>query len=127
LFGAFFDTTYAYRFGPPAHDVTVARLKRGDATLAEAFHFPQGRTRAFHDATIECSVVEDGNNWFLDLSTSVLAQSVSIDAEGWRATENWFHLAPGETKRVALLPRHDSEGKPSGEIRIAGSARTVWF
>ncbi len=127
LFGAFFDTTYAYRFGPPAHDVTVARLKRGDATLAEAFHFPQGRTRAFHNATIECSVVEDGNNWFLDLSTSVLAQSVSIDAEGWRATENWFHLAPGETKRVALLPRHDSEGKPSGEIRIAGSARTVWF
>lgn len=127
LFGAFFDTTYAYRFGPPAHDVTVARLKRSEATIAEAFHFPQGRTKAFHDATIECSVVEESGNWFLDLSTAVLAQSVSIDAEGWRATENWFHLAPGETKRVALLPRHGGEGKPSGEIRIAGSSRTVWF
>ncbi len=44
LFGAFFDTTYAFRFGPPSHDVTVARLRSADGLLAEAFHFPLGRS-----------------------------------------------------------------------------------
>lgn len=37
LFGAFFDTTYAFRFGPPAHDASVARLRSlaDGAILAE--------------------------------------------------------------------------------------------
>lgn len=127
LFGAFFDVTYAYRFGPPAHDVTVARLKRNDITVAEAFHFPLGRTKAFHDAAIETLPVEENGNWFLDLKTPVLAQSVSINAGDWRAADNWFHLAPSATKRVALIPRHETPEKPTGEIRIAGSSRIVWF
>ncbi|MHC5233110.1 glycoside hydrolase family 2 protein [Brucella sp. LJL56] len=127
LFGAFFDVTYAYRFGPAAHDVTVARLKRNDVTVAEAFHFPLGRTKAFHDAAVEAVPVEKNGNWFLDLKTPVLAQSVSIDAGDWRAAENWFHLAPNETKRIALIPRKDAQEKPTGEIRIAGSSRIVWF
>jgi len=127
LFGAFFDITYAYRFGPPAHDVTVARLKRNDITIAEAFHFPLGRTKAFHDAAVEAVIVEENGNWFLDLTAPVLAQSVSIDAGDWRAAENWFHLAPNATKRVALIPRHETPQKPTGEIRIAGSSRIVWF
>ena len=47
LWGAFYDTAYAYRFGPPSHDVTVATLARGDGTvIAQAFHFPQGRGHA---------------------------------------------------------------------------------
>ena len=127
LFGAFFDITYAYRFGPPAHDVTVARLKRNDITIAEAFHFPLGRTKAFHDAAVEAVIVEENGNWFLDLTAPILAQSVSIDAGDWRAAENWFHLAPNATKRVALIPRHETPQKPTGEIRIAGSSRIVWF
>ncbi|WP_273792414.1 glycosyl hydrolase 2 galactose-binding domain-containing protein [Brucella anthropi] len=127
LFGAFFDVTYAYRFGPPAHDVTIARLKRNDTTIAEAFHFPLGRKTAFHDAAIEVIPVEENGNWFLELKTPVLAQSVSIDAGNWRAAENWFHLAPNVTKRIALIPGQAAPGKPSGEIRIAGSSRIVWF
>ncbi|WP_371823842.1 glycoside hydrolase family 2 protein [Phyllobacterium sp. 628] len=131
VFGAFFDTTYAYRFGPPSHDVTIARLKEAGTgrLLAEAFHFPQGRTRAFHDAVIEPTLTEADGHWLLDLATPVVAQSVHVDVEGYRPDDNWFHLAPGETKRVRLVPHPGIEGspRPSGEIRIAGSSRVVWF
>ncbi|MBB4575280.1 glycoside hydrolase family 2 protein [Rhizobium lentis] len=129
LFGAFFDTTYAFRFGPPAHDVSVARLRSlADGTvLAESFHFPLGRGKALHDAGIEASVGKVGDDWFLDLRTDRLAQSVHIDVEGYRADDDWFHLAPGGVRRVKLhaLSGTESDLPPAGEIRSLGSSHRV--
>ncbi len=112
LFGAFFDTTYAFRFGPPSHDVTVARLrslvsdpKIPGAIQAEAFHFPLGRARAFHAPGIVAAVVFEDGAWFVDLDCERFAQSVHIEAEGFRAEDDWFHLAPGSPRRVKLIPR----------------------
>ncbi|MFK0164782.1 glycoside hydrolase family 2 protein [Rhizobium sp. NPDC090279] len=128
LFGAFFDTTYAFRFGPPSHDVTVARLTASatGAVIAQAFYFPLGRTKAFHDAEITASVVQDGEDWFLDLSTDRLAQSVQIDLEAYRADDDWFHLAPGN-RRLRLYRREGvpADVIPSGQIRSIGSRRIV--
>ncbi len=119
LFGAFFDTGYAFRFGPPSHDVTVARLRSaaGDV-LAEAFHFPLGRTRAFHAAEIEARLGADAGGWFVDLSTDRLAQSVHIEAEGYRAEDDWFHLAPGVKRQVRLIARGDDTGGKAPSVRI---------
>ncbi|MDI7861817.1 glycoside hydrolase family 2 protein [Rhizobiaceae bacterium n13] len=125
LFGAFFDTNYAFRFGPPSHDVVVARLchRETGASLAEAFHFPLGRTAAFHDATLEVQLVSDNNAWAIELSTDRLAQSVHIDVEGYRPSDDWFHLAPATTRRILLHPRADTPSgrRPEGEI-VAASA-----
>jgi beta-mannosidase len=128
LFGAFFDTTYAFRFGPPSHDVTVARLTvpSTGTVIAQAFYFPLGRTKAFHDAEITASAVQDGEDWFLDLSTDRLAQSVQIDLEAYRAEDDWFHLAPG-SRRLRLYRREGvpADVIPSGQIRAIGSRRIV--
>ena len=128
LFGAFFDTTYAFRFGPPSHDVTVARLTASatGAVIAQAFYFPLGRTKAFHDAEITASVLQEGEDWYLDLASDRLVQSVQIDLEAYRAEDDWFHLAPG-SRRLRL---HRREGVPadvipSGQIRAIGSRRVV--
>ena len=44
IFEHFLDTAYAYRFGEPSHDVTVATLTDASgAMISEAFHFPLGR------------------------------------------------------------------------------------
>lgn len=131
LFGAFFDTTYAFRFGPPAHDASVARLRSlaDGVVLAESFHFPCGRGKALHDATIEASLAKDGDDWVVDLRSDRLAQSVHIDVGGYWPDDDWFHLAPGALRRVRLhpLPGTESDAPPTGEIRNLGSSRRVGF
>ncbi|MEB2845119.1 glycosyl hydrolase 2 galactose-binding domain-containing protein [Endobacterium cereale] len=132
LLGAFFDTTYAYRFGPPSHDVTVARLKdaEGGDVVAEAFHFPLGHMPALHEATIEAKLSKDRDGaWILQLSSDRLAQSISISVKGFRVAENGFHLAPAFMKQVALLPvaRMDPESVPSGSVTFLGTDHVTRF
>lgn len=130
LFGAFFDTTYTYRFGPPSHDVTVARL-RDVATgqvIADAFHFPLGRKKALHAANLQVAISQNNDIWSLEIGTDRLAQSVHVAAEGYRASENWFHLAPGESRKISLVPETaGSQTPPSGDVVSLGSRRRFSF
>ncbi len=44
ILGHFADAGYAFRFGPPSHDLVVATLRREAEILSEAFFFPLGPT-----------------------------------------------------------------------------------
>lgn len=131
LFGAFFDTTYAFRFGPPSHDIVVARLRLpdGGAVVADAFHFPLGRSKAFHDADLQVSLLREGSVWFAELVTDRAAQSLHFSLDGFRPDDDWFHLAPGAPKRVRLhlLPGRSEEDVPSGEVTSLGGSRSFAF
>jgi beta-mannosidase len=130
LFGAFFDTTYAFRFGPPAHDVTVARLIDAAGTvIADAFHFPRGRAEAMSSPAISATLVDGPEGWSLDLSTDRFAQSVAIEVEGFLPSDNWFHLAPGAAKTIRLAPRIGIEPatKPSGTVGGVGVGTIISF
>jgi beta-mannosidase len=126
LFGAFFDTTYAYRFGPPAHSVTVASLRdtQTGEIISQSFYFPQGRSAAMYAASITTTLMQDDHGWFLTLETNQLAQSAHIALEVGRPQDDFFHLAPGQPRRIRLF----TEGqKPEGEIIIAGSDHRFRF
>lgn len=115
LIGAFFDVTYAYRFGPPSHDVTVVRLADAQTgeLISEAHHFPLGRGQQHHFDAPEVSVEQDdGGTWSLKVSARRFLQSVAVDVSGFEPEDNWFHLAPGETKCVLL--RKTQEGARDG-------------
>ena len=125
LFGAFFDTAYAFRFGPPSHDVTVGRLRLRDTGVAaaEAFHFPLGRAAVLNAVDIEAGLFRLGEQWMLELQSDRLAQSIHIDLESYRAEDDWFHLAPGAKRRLKLLPRPGADlgVAPTGRITTLGS------
>ena len=125
LFGAFFDTTYAFRFGPPAHDVTVATLSdpQTGEVVSQAFYFPQGRARAMQDADIRVAVAQGDKGWYLELEADRLAQSVHIALDEGRATDDFFHLAPGFPRQIRLL----TSSKPSGEVLTGSSSRRFRF
>lgn len=123
LIGRFFDIAYAYRFGPPGHDVTSAVLRdaASGAVLAEAFHFPLGRGHERHHCGLAAQLEREGDDWSLVLSTRRFAQSVEIVDHGWRPEQNWFHLAPGEPRRVRLRSRAGVGGAPAGEVRAVNA------
>lgn len=105
LWGGFFDTTYAFRFGEPSHDVTVARLLDANgALIAEAFHFPLGRGSARHELGLTADVRREHDGWQVTLAARRLAQSVRIRWDGLQPSDNYFHLAPGSTRTVHLHP-----------------------
>ena len=126
FFGAFFDTAYSFRFGPPSHDVTVARLydaKTGEE-IASSFHFPLGLAAANDAAMLAVNLLEGEGGYALEISTDRLAHNVEIDVPGFEPEDNWFHLAPAKPR---LVPLRGGEGRPAGEIRLAGGKSVVRF
>ena len=122
LSGAFCDFTYSYRFGPPGHDVTVARLcdPWSGAVMAEAFHHPLGLGHAFPAPTIESvGSARDDTGLTLRLATSAHAPVVHVAVEDGRPSDDWFALAPGAEKTIVIPGREAITGEivlPGGRI-----------
>ena len=117
VIGRFTDVTYAYRFGPPAHDLVSVTLTRDDGeTIAETFHHPLGlpevraergivatSERAEHGARVIVVTARDG------------AYAVALDARGWDLEDNYFSLAPGGERRIRATPRV----RPAASIAVS--------
>lgn len=129
LFDGFLDLSYAYRFGPPSHDVAVATLRAaGGPVLARAFHFVQGLPNSREvDVGLSASVAHAGDGLAITLQARRFAQSVSIDVDGFEPEENYFHLAPGDERRVALhrVSAVRAVSAVRGAVRALNSETTV--
>lgn len=105
LFDSLPDTTYAYRFGAPSHDLVVASLvDASGCVVREAFHFPVGRpSRQDADLGVSATALPSvGGDVRVTLRTRRLAQAVSIDVPGFEPDDNYFHVAPGGSREVTL-------------------------
>ncbi|HVZ74048.1 MAG TPA: glycoside hydrolase family 2 protein [Polyangia bacterium] len=104
LFDGFFDLSYAYRFGPPSHDLVVATVRApAGGVVAEAFHFPVGlpATREL-DVGLTAEVATNDDGASLVVKTKRFAQSIAVEVEGHEPDDAFFHLAPGATRAIAL-------------------------
>ncbi len=106
LHGYFSDSTNAYRFGPPKYDVVTVRLKRADTgeLLAEDFQFPAGMDlRVQRDVKVEAHI-ERGGDGFIEIvmRSDAFLQSVNVACEGYTPSDNYFHLAPAQEKRIVF-------------------------
>jgi len=129
----FFDATYAYRFGPRSHNVTVATLldAENDCVISEATHFPGGLTAPYtmvtRDIGLEATVEKDAANWVLHLRSRGFAQFLHIDDPNFEPEDDWLHLAPGDDRVIALQPVGRADALPSGEITALNSDRVVRY
>ena len=103
LLDGFHDSTYAYRFGPPEHEVAIATLFDDQhQVVSEAFYFVKPTEPAFLPAVqfeIEAESVGDGS-YQVALCCDHFLQSVSLNAKGFLPDDNYFHLVPSRRKLV---------------------------
>jgi beta-mannosidase len=131
FFDAWYDLNYAYRFGPPSHDLVVARLLAPDgARLGECCYFPLGLPNST-EADVGLTAVATaraGGEFDLKVTTRRFAQSVCIDAAGFVAGDDYFHLAPGATRTIVLRPARTPDaqaGSTAGASAPSGSVRAL--
>ena len=129
LFDGFVDLTYAYRFGPPGHDVVAATLldRTTGATLAAAHYFPCGLPAVRDNALGLVATAEPiTGGYAISLKVDRFAHAVAIEAEGFLPNDNYFHLEPGESRRLVL--RAEVPGQPlRGTVSALNGAAPVWF
>ncbi len=126
LLGRFFDATQAYRFGPPAHSLGHASLiDRSGRVIAEAFHFPQGRDPEPRAIGLTAEFVRNGADWALKVSTELFALAIHIESENARASDNWFHLAPGATRLLSLAGTGQGSSPPRSTLRAINGIEIV--
>jgi beta-mannosidase len=120
ILGRFADASYAYRFGPSAHDTVVATVHTADGTIvAQATHFPTGPPLEPTTFTLTANLkrsdplmqsrCEKGDSPpVVTLATDRLAWGVRISAPGFVAADDAFDLVPGAERTVVLHPVGDA-------------------
>jgi beta-mannosidase len=119
ILGHFTDITYAYRFGPPKHDVVVTRMKCADSgeTIGEDFYFPLGLDLREHSAdAVSANAVFDDEGVLVTLSSQCFLQCVHFDAADFAPSDNYFHLAPGVP--VTIRFTRSNAGKNKFKVTI---------
>jgi len=108
--GRFIDASYAYRFGPPGHDVLAVSLHEPDNQLpvAQCFRFSVQRpTSQSHISelglTAEAKALSDGTVEVV-LSARRFASGVRISSSGFLPDDCYFGLEPGHKRRITLAP-----------------------
>lgn len=126
LLGHFVDAAWAYRFGPPAHDLIVSSLEDGDGEhariLSQDMRFPAGRPAEAQriDGLALCATataLPDGHAR-LSVASRRLAYGVRIHMPDYIPDDDAFSIEPGGERVVILRPR-------TAESSLTGGALTA--
>jgi beta-mannosidase len=105
VLGRFVDVSYAYRFGPPAHDLVVVTLESGGDVIATAVRQPLGRRADVETASqlgLSATARLDPSMTTIDVTTVRFVDGVRIVAPGFEPTDDAFPLPPGATRTIVL-------------------------
>jgi beta-mannosidase len=120
MLDGFVDVSYAYRFGPPNHELVIAELvdRASGTRMSDAFAFPAGLpTTRETDLGIEAAAVPaDDGCYRLTLRARRFAQSVAVNVDHYLADDNYFHIAPGRARDILLRPLRPGCPPPRGTV-----------
>ena len=105
LLGRFYDVNHAYRFGPAAHDVVVATLRDSERQFVNQSFFllqdENPRVSAHPQIQTQLTAI-DHRTCELQLEADAFLHTVRLHAKGFLPDDNYFHLPPGQPRKVRL-------------------------
>ena len=104
VLGGFYDVSYAYRFGPPHHDVAIVTWYDVNRRIvSEAFHFIRPRDPVPVGIVLE-GVAEkiSATEYQVALRSESFVRGVRLHARGFLPDDNFFHLSPQRVKTVTF-------------------------
>ncbi len=125
-FDRFQDTTWSYRFGPPAFRAVAADLLLSNGTSIQ--HVATVGTRVVETASdiqLTACLVHHEGSVRLQLETNRLLEWVQIDSSGFECIDNYVHVIPGVSRQIAIRVNPDHEGSYSLRVRPANSRREL--
>ena len=69
-----------------------------------------------HELGLDADLGRDDDGWVLRVRTQRLATSVHVVDPHYRASEAWFHLAPGTDRVLRLVPLESADACPDGAV-----------
>jgi beta-mannosidase len=128
LLERFHDLTYAYRFGPPMHDI-VAAVLYGQARNALSSTFWVRDALAVMNQASGALVAEASpvgpSVYALTLTSERFLFAAHIDVPGFLPEDNYFCLMPGETRIVALHASQDADRPFRGYVQALNLAEAI--
>lgn len=110
MLGGFYDTSYAYKFGAPKHEVACVTLKNESGKIvSQQFYFPV----THHLPMIEANVVAEFSENKLSISSDKFLYAVQIVCDDFLPEDNYFHLIPNEKKEIKF---NTNNAKPKIQI-----------
>jgi beta-mannosidase len=141
LIGRFVDASWAYRFGPPGHDLVVLSVERQDAGATElvtqSFRFRAGALPASASASelgLDAGIEPlDDDAIVLTVAARRFVYGLRAAVPGFRADDDCFSIEPGGERRVLLRREDASAPSPPGatltalnlvgRLRVSGSGQ----
>jgi beta-mannosidase len=125
MLGRFADVSWAYRFGPSAHDAVVVVLERDGVPLSQSVRFPAGRPlEPLAAAVLGLEAELEGGE--LTLRSRRLAYGVRIHVPGFLPADDALCVEPGVPRTVALRAAAGSgEAAPGGTLTALNLAGRV--
>ena len=118
MLGRFYDTSYAYRFGPPTHEAAVATLRDAAGRMvSETFAFPgiwpSGRTEAATLSVVAWPVSDA--TVCIRLRARAFTPWIALECGAHIPDDNYFHMAP-DTERLVHARATGSAHRFAGHV-----------
>jgi beta-mannosidase len=105
LLRQFTDAGHAYRFGARKYDALHASFSTPDGQLiAENVALLGNHLRSRRRGGLTGALLAAPAGWSVRVTAERLAQWVTVSADGYLPSDAWFHLTPGMTKTIRLIP-----------------------